>query len=96
MERIEKETTINFNEAESTATIYTHNVALRHKLEKLAAERPADCKLQKKYSDNVVEYIVPKRWVKVNAGALLTEEQRKKRSERMAAARRAQIDAATQ
>ena len=31
----EKETIINYNEAESSANIYTHNVALRNKLLKL-------------------------------------------------------------
>lgn len=40
--RLEQETIINFNEAEPTASIYTHNGALKRRLEKLAKERPAD------------------------------------------------------
>lgn len=36
----EQETIINSNEADSTASVYTHNKALRKKLETLAADRP--------------------------------------------------------
>ena len=39
MTRLEQETIINFNEAEATATIYTHNAALCRKLEALADQR---------------------------------------------------------
>ena len=40
LSRMEQETIINFNEAEPTATIYTHNPALRRKLELLCEQRP--------------------------------------------------------
>ena len=33
--KIEQETVINFNEAEATASVYTHSKALRRRLEKL-------------------------------------------------------------
>ena len=36
----EQETIINYNEAEKTAGVYTHNKALRRKLERLSQERP--------------------------------------------------------
>ena len=42
MTRLEQETIINFNEAEVTATIYTHNAALCRKLEALADQRPEE------------------------------------------------------
>ncbi len=37
--RLEQETIINFNEAESTAAVYTHNGALVRKLEGMADQR---------------------------------------------------------
>ena len=36
----ERETIINYNEAEQTASVYTHNKTLRRTLDKLAQERP--------------------------------------------------------
>lgn len=74
--RLEQETTINFNEAESTATIYTHNGALTRKLERLADQRPDEAKRGRVFPDGGREYTVPKRWVRVNASRILTEEQR--------------------
>lgn len=63
----EKETIICYNEGQQTASVYTHNMALRHRLEKLAAERPNDCKLEKtSHSGQAVDYIIPKAWVKIN------------------------------
>lgn len=81
LSRIEQETIINYNEAEPTATIYTHNPALRRKLEQLCTQRPGDAKRGRAFSDGGAEYIVPKRWVKVNAGPILTDEQRQKLAE---------------
>lgn len=83
LSRYEQETIINFNEEEKTASIYTHNKALRHKLEKLAQERPEDCKLTGSFfEEQAVEYTVPKKWVRINPGMNLTEEQRAALSER--------------
>ena len=60
----ERETIINFNEAEKEADVYTHNTALRRKLEALAREYPDDCRLARTYRDGeAVEYTVPKSWV---------------------------------
>lgn len=89
--RLEQETIINFNEAEPTASIYTHNGALKRKLAKLAAERPADVQHARSFPEGAEEYTVPKRWVKVNAGPVLTEEERERRRERAKATRKAQL-----
>lgn len=89
--RLEQETIINFNEAESTATVYTHNGALVRKLEGLADQRPDDVQRGRTFPDGGREYIVPKRWVKVNAGPVLTEEERERRRERAKATRKAQL-----
>lgn len=74
--RYEKETIINYNEAEAAATIYTHNGALIRKLEALADQRPEDAKRGRSFPDGGREFTVPKRWVKVNASRILTEEQK--------------------
>ena len=38
--KIERETIINFNEAERTASVYTHNEALKERLLALCRTRP--------------------------------------------------------
>ena len=43
----ERETIINYNEGEPTASVYTHNKALRRTLDKLAQERPEDCRVDR-------------------------------------------------
>lgn len=91
MTRLEQETIINFNEAEPTATIYTHNGALTRKLEALADQRPAEAKRGRAFSDGGREYIVPKRWVKVNATRILSEAQRKAALKNAKAARMAKL-----
>ena len=77
--RVEQETIINFNEAEGTASIYTHNGPLR-RLEQLARERPADCRLFKTCHDGqAIEYYIPKNWLRINpprVASPLTEEQK--------------------
>ena len=44
----EQETIINYNEADSTASVYTHNRALIRRLDKFAQERPGDCHREKR------------------------------------------------
>ena len=74
--RLEQETIITFNEAEATANIYTHNAALIRKLEALAGSRPDEVQRARSYPDGGREYIVPKRWVKVQPPRAYSEEQR--------------------
>lgn len=89
--RSEQETLINFNEAEPTAIIYTQNGALKRKLAKLADERPADVHLNRRFPDGAEEYTIPKKWVKVNASRILTEEQRVRMAERGKKLRKTQL-----
>lgn len=73
----EQETIILFNEAEKTTSVYTHNRALIRKLEKLAEDRPDDCRLKRRDPENrAAEYIVPKKWIKINAPRQLSEEEK--------------------
>ena len=73
----EQETIINFNEADSTASVYTHNRALIRKLDKLAEERPGDCHREKTSHDGkAVDYIIPKAWVKIRPTRIASEAQK--------------------
>lgn len=86
----ERETIINFNEGEDTASIYTHNRGLLRKLERLAQERPKECRLggaKFTHEGRAAEYYIPKGWIRVNpprAAAPLTEEQKQQRREQLA------------
>jgi len=85
LSRIEQETIIIFNEAESTACIQVHNGRIRRRLEQIHAERPEDVSI-----DHDGDYIIPKSWIKINPSIALTEEQRTRRSEHMKRVRQAQ------
>lgn len=71
----EKETVINFNNAEQNASCYTLNTHKRQMLLNLAEEYPDDVKIISK-RDDMVEVIFPKKWVKIRPPRKLTEEQR--------------------
>lgn len=84
--KTERETIINFNEADDTASVYTHNRAIQNKLNKLRDEydiEVADA------GDGWTEYMVPKKWIKVAPPRQVnyTDEQRAAMAERLAAAR---------
>lgn len=84
LSRYEQETIISYNEEEQTASVYTFNGPLRRKLEKLAEERPEECRLQEARSCGSVEFIVPKKWIKVKPPTVLslTDEQREELRQR--------------
>lgn len=71
----EKETVINFNNAEQNASCYTLNTHKRQMLLNLAEEYPDDVKIVSK-RDDMVEVTFPKKWVKIRPPRKLTEEQR--------------------
>lgn len=79
--RIEQETVILFNEAEASASVYTYNGTLKRKLSGLCSTRPEEARQTKDDGRGGLTFEVPKRWVKVNAGMILTEEQRRTRAE---------------
>lgn len=77
----ERETIINFNEAEDTASVFTCNKALQHRLEQLAQERPEECRLTDTHPiRGAVEYCIPKAWVKINPTRILSEDEKERRS----------------
>lgn len=77
----ERETIINFNEAESIAGIYTHNIALSNKLLKLSRTEP-DLRIIRR-SNDMLEVEVPKKWIRVSPPKKLSEESRQKMAERL-------------
>ena len=83
----ERETIINFNEAEPTANVYTCNRRLQNKLNKLIGVNPDISELRK--DDEAVTYRVPKNWIKVSPPRQVnyTDEQKAAMAERLAAAR---------
>lgn len=84
---IERETIITYNEKEKTANVYTTNKALSAKLKGMALEYPALVKFVREHRDGAVEYIVPKKSIRVNKPIVLTDEQREKRRKLMSSAR---------
>ena len=81
---IERETIITFNEAEEWANVYTFNPSLIRKI--VAMEDREDVSF-KTYEDingvECCECTVPKKWVKINASRILSEEQKAALTERM-------------
>ena len=73
----ERETILNFNDADDTASVYTHSRAHRRKLDKLSADRPKDCKLFRVSRDGqAAEFYIPKGWIKISPPRVSSEAQR--------------------
>lgn len=77
----ERETIINFNEAEATANIYTHNIALRNKLLKLSQSEP-DLRIVR-HGEDMLEVEVPKKWIRVSPPKKLSTEYKQKLADLM-------------
>lgn len=60
LSKYENETIINYNEAESTASVYTHDPKLIAKLKRLSEKHPDKVYPECKGSHGAVSYIVPK------------------------------------
>ena len=63
---IEKETVINFNEAEHTASIYTHNEALKRQLLELSQSHPEQVGQVAPNAWGGLTFDLPKKWLKVS------------------------------
>lgn len=83
----ERETIINYNYAEDTASVYTFDRKLQNKLNRLVNTR-SDISIVAQ-EDEWVEYEVPKNFIKVSPPRQVnyTDEQRAAMAERLAAAR---------
>ena len=83
----ERETIINYNNEDNTATVYTHHKALINKLNKLLDGHMHISVAHQ--DDESVTYIVPKKWIKVQPPRQVnyTDEQRAAMAARLAAHR---------
>ena len=83
----ERETIINFNEEEKTASVYTYNKSLRNKLNKLVGVNQDIHVIRS--SDEMSEFEVPKNWVKISPPKQvnLSDEQRAAIAARLHASR---------
>ena len=79
-DRYEEESIILYNEAEQTASVYTHDPKLIAKLRRLSEKYPDLIYPDKTEHGNAVSYIVPKRCVSVREP--YNEARRKADSER--------------
>lgn len=73
--REERETVIVFNESDKEAEVFTYNGRMQRDLGKLAKERPDEVKCIKTNEEGASTYRIPKKWVKVRASRILTEDQ---------------------
>ena len=71
----ERETTVNYTDADSVATVMSYNADMASRLKKLLAERPDEVTLVWE-SEGGVEVRVPKKWIKIIPSRELTEKQR--------------------
>ena len=76
LSRIEQETIITFNEQEKEANVYTFNRKMKRRLEELSKRFPNDVTLDTVGSVGDVTYSIPKQWVRINAGKVLSAEQK--------------------
>lgn len=78
----ERETIINYNEGEKTASVYTHNKALRRRLDQIRKTRPEEVLIVRQDDDHS-EYIVPKKWIKVSPPRQTSDEAKERARQRM-------------
>lgn len=72
----EKETVINFNEAESTASVYTCNEALKRQLLELCRSHPEQVRQTADNGRGGLTFTLPKKWIKVSPPRVLSPAQR--------------------
>ncbi|MCI8387577.1 MAG: hypothetical protein HFE63_03815 [Clostridiales bacterium] len=82
LSKLEQETIILFNEDEKIANIQTYNGALKRKLSDLCVTRPNEAVHTRTDQYGGMYFTIPKKWVKVNAGVILSDEQRSAMAER--------------
>ena len=76
LSRIEQETVINFNEAEGTASVYTHNAALKEQLLVLCQSYPEQVRQTADNGRGGLTFALPKKWLKVTPPRVLSPAQR--------------------
>ena len=75
--KVEQETIVLFNEAEATASVYTHNAALQRILLELCQSHPAQASWTEDNRHGGLTFEIPKKWVKIAPPRALSEAQKK-------------------
>ena len=73
--KIERETIINFNEAERTASVYTHNEALKERLLALCRTRPEQVRQTDANRWGGLTFELRKKWLKASPPGVLSPAQ---------------------
>lgn len=76
LSNIEKETVINFNEAERTASVYTHNAALKRQLLELCRTHPEQVRQTAANAWGGLTFELPKKWLRVTPPRVLSPAQK--------------------
>ena len=76
LSKLEQETIINFNEAERTASVYTHNEALKRQLLELCRSYPEQVRQTAANAWGGLTFDLPKKWLKVTPPRVLSPAQR--------------------
>lgn len=71
----EKETIVNFNESEKTASVYTHNAALQEQLAALCGSHPEQVRRTADNGHGGLTYELPKKWLKIKPPRVLSPAQ---------------------
>lgn len=74
--KYEKETIINWNEAENTASIYTFNTVLKRRLAEFSRKYPLLCWLERSTMEGSVTYVIEKSRLSVRLVPPYSEEWR--------------------
>lgn len=72
----EKETIILWNEAEKTASVYTHNTALQEQLAALCESHPERVRRTADNGHGGLTFELPKKWLKIAPPRVLSPAQR--------------------
>lgn len=76
LSKYEKETIINFNEAEDTASIYTFNADLKRRLAEFSRKYPLLCRLERSTDEGSVTYVMDKSRLSIRLVPPYSEERR--------------------
>lgn len=72
----EKETIINFSEADKTASVYTYNEALKAQLSRLCADYPKQVRQTADNGCGGMTFELPKKWLKIKPPRVLSPAQK--------------------
>lgn len=78
--RAEQETIVIFNEEEPQASVYTYNRSLKKNLRELSEKFPQNVTFEREDGRGGETFLIPKKWIKVRAPRIVSEEEREKRA----------------